>query len=84
MGTLMKKMLCQETCSTSSPPTTGPMAIARPDIAAQIPMAAPRSRPLNVAVMMDKEPGRSMAAPSPCGAVRSPVATTLSDRIPCQ
>ena len=61
-------MLCQETCSTRIPPTTGPMAMASPDMAAQIPMAAPRSFPLNVEVMMESEPGRSMAAPSPWSA----------------
>ena len=65
MGTLTQKMLCHETCSTRNPPMTGPMAIARPDMAAQTPMAAPRSRPLNVAVMIESDPGRSMAAPSP-------------------
>ena len=70
-GTLMKKMLCQLTCSTSKPPSTGPTATASPDMAAQIPIAAPRSRPWKVAVMMESEPGRSMAAPRPCSALKA-------------
>ena len=41
------------------------MAMASPDMAAQMPMAAPRSLPLNVAVMIESEPGSSIAAPSP-------------------
>jgi hypothetical protein len=65
IGTLMKKMLSHDTFSTRYPPTTGPTAIARPDMAAQMPMAAPRSLPWNVAVRMESEPGSSMAAPNP-------------------
>ena len=37
-------------------------------MAAQIPIAAPRSRPWKVAVMMESDPGSSMAEPSPCRA----------------
>ncbi len=80
IGTLTKKMLCQDTCSTRKPPTTGPMAMARPDMAAQIPMAAPRSLPVNVAVMIDSEPGRSIAAPSPCTARKATSCSVLPDR----
>jgi hypothetical protein len=65
-GMLTKKMLCHDTCSTRNPPTMGPMASASAENAAQIPMAAPRSRPLNVAVMIESEPGSSSAAPRPC------------------
>ena len=72
IGTLMKKMLCHDTCSTSNPPITGPMAMARPDMAAQMPMAAPRSGPRNVAVMIESDPGSSMAAPRPWRA-RNPI-----------
>ncbi len=65
IGTFTKKMLCQLTCSTSHPPMSGPRAMASPDMAAQMPMAAPRSLPVNVAVMIESVPGRSIAAPSP-------------------
>ena len=59
-------MLCHDTCSTRNPPTIGPTASASAENAAQMPMAAPRSRPLKVAVMIESEPGSSSAAPSPC------------------
>ena len=39
MGTLMKKTLCQETCSTNRPPTIGPAAVAMAVAETQIPMA---------------------------------------------
>ena len=50
-------------------------------MAAQMPMAAPRSFPLKVAVMMDRDPGSSMAAPSPCTA-RNPTRVPVEPESP--
>ncbi len=38
-GTLMKKTLCHEMCSTKNPPTIGPAAVAVADALTQIPTA---------------------------------------------
>ena len=67
-GRLRKKTARQLTCSTSQPPLTGPIAVVialNPD---QTPIARPRSRLSNVALMMARLPGTRKAAPMPCSA----------------
>ena len=50
MGVMVKKMLFQEKCSSSHPPTIGPRAMATPVVAPQSPMALARS-PRSVKVL---------------------------------
>ncbi len=71
-GRLMKKIDCQETCSTSTPPSTGPIASASAETPAQVPIACPRSCGGNVFVMIDSVAGIISAAPMPWAA-RPPI-----------
>ena len=64
-GRLMKKIDCQETCSTSRPPRTGPIASASAETPAHVPIACPRSWGGNVFVMIDSVAGIISAAPMP-------------------
>ena len=48
------------------PPTSGPMASARADDPAQMPIAVPRSRGGKVAAMIESVAGFMRAAPAPC------------------
>ena len=64
-GTLMKKIQFQLTCSVRRPPTSGPIASAIAETPAQMPIALPRSRGGNVAVMIDSVAGFISAPPSP-------------------
>src|ERR1700729_411028 len=65
-GAMAMKMLAQLKCSSSQPPTSGPMAMATPAIAPHRPMARPRSL-LSVKTLeiSDSVAGKVMAAPSP-------------------
>ena len=72
------KMLTQVKCSSSQPPTIGPIAMATPPIAPHKPMARARSpRSVKTLEMSDSVAGNVIAAPSPitaraamsCGAV---------------
>ena len=45
IGTLTKKIDSQPLASTSTPPTSGPIATAAPVVAPHSPIAVPRSRP---------------------------------------
>jgi hypothetical protein len=45
IGTLMRKIASHPMCSTTRPPTSGPIATAAPVVAPQIPNAVPRSGP---------------------------------------
>ena len=66
-GTFRKNTLCQPRLSTSTPPSTGPAASASADTPAQMPMACARSSGSgNVLVRIDRVPGSSSAAPTPC------------------
>src|SRR3954462_7734677 len=67
-GTLRKKIDCQETFSTRKPPTTGPMASARAETPAHVPMALPRSCGGKAVEMIDRGAGSISAAPPPCTA----------------
>ena len=64
-GTLMKKIQFQLRFSTIRPPTSGPIASAIAETPAQMPIAWPRSRGGNVAVMIDSDAGFISAAPTP-------------------
>ena len=59
-------------CSVITPPTSGPIASASADTPAQIPIAIPRCRAGNVAVMIDSVAGFINAAPTPC-TTRAPI-----------
>jgi hypothetical protein len=65
IGMLMKKIQLQLIFSVSSPPTSGPNASASAETPAQIPIAVPRWRGGNVAVMIESVAGFINAAPIP-------------------
>ena len=65
-GTLTKKIQFQLMCSVIRPPTSGPIASASAETPAQIPIAVPRWRGGNVAVMIESVAGFISAAPTPC------------------
>src|SRR5579862_78009 len=66
IGTLMKKTHRHEAMSVSSPPTSKPIALPAPDIAAYTPIARVRAGPSsNVSPMSDKAVGAAIAAPHP-------------------
>ena len=71
-GTLTKKIQFQLTCSVRRPPTSGPIASAMAETPAQMPIALPRSRGGNVAVMIESVAGFIIAPPSPC-TTRAPI-----------
>ena len=64
-GRFRKKIARQETYSVRAPPTTGPIASARPDTPAHVPIAFPRSSGGNAVVMIARVPGIMKAAPMP-------------------
>ncbi len=72
IGTLMKKIQFQLTCSVRRPPTSGPIASAMAETPAQMPIARPRSRGAKVAVMMESVAGFISAPPRPC-TTRAPI-----------
>ena len=53
----MRKTEPHQKCSSSAPPTTGPIATARPTAPAQMPMAWPRSRGSKTFEMIDSVDG---------------------------
>jgi len=60
------KMPAQLKCSSSQPPTIGPIAMATPAIAPHSPMARARSlRSVKTLEISDSVAGKVMAAPSP-------------------
>jgi hypothetical protein len=66
------KIACQPNAPTSSPPTSGPAAKARPMTAPQMPIARRRSGPSNSCASRPSELGNTIAAPSPWTA-RAPI-----------
>lgn len=77
IGTLMKKtepqslpvsQLNQLGCSSSRPPSTGPMATAPPTAADQMPIARPRSCGGKMTVTIDSDTGMTEAPPTPISA----------------
>ena len=81
IGTLMKKIQFQFTCSVSRPPTSGPIASAIAETPAQMPIALPRSRGGNVAVMIESVAGFISAPPRPC-TTRAPIRNAAVRREP--
>ena len=65
-GTLTKKTQCQLRCWVRRPPASGPIASAMAATPAQMPIAVPRCRGGNVAVMIESEAGFMSDAPIPC------------------
>ena len=65
-GTLMKKTARHESHCTSAPPRSGPAMMETAVSDDHVPIAFPRSFAGKTAVMMDKLPGTSSAAPRPC------------------
>ncbi len=65
IGTLMKKIQLQPMCWVMSPPARGPIARAMADTPAQIPIAIPRCRGGNVAVIIESVAGFMSAEPAP-------------------
>ena len=61
------------------PPTTGPTAAVMPLNADHVPMAWPRSDAGNVALISDRLPGTSKAAPTPCRARAAMSGSALAD-----
>ena len=61
----MKKIQFQLMCSVITPPTSGPIASASAETPAQIPIAIPRWRGGNVAVMIESVAGFISAEPTP-------------------
>ena len=68
-------------CSVIAPPTSGPNASAIAETPAQMPIAVPRCRGGNVAVMIDSVAGFISAAPTPC-TTRAPIRTLALDAKP--
>ena len=65
IGRLRKNTHRQEACSTSQPPSTGPMAVViavKPD---HVPIAAPRLFSSKDVLIIARLPGTSRAAPTP-------------------
>jgi hypothetical protein len=72
-GIFAQKMPRQPTVPTSTPPSTGPSAMDRPNTPSHTPMARARSaRPVNVFVMMPSAAGLSIEPPTPCR-IRKPI-----------
>ena len=72
IGTFTKKIELQPACSVRRPPTSGPIASAVAETPTQIPIAVPRCRGGNAAVMIDSVAGFMSAAPTPC-TTRAPI-----------
>ncbi len=68
IGTFSQKIHCQDAPSTTAPPTSGPMAMARPPTAPQAPRARPRRCGVTAADSSVRVSGITMAAPTPCTA----------------
>ena len=66
-GMFAQKIPRQPTDPTSTPPSTGPSAMERPNTPSQTPIARARSaRPVKVFVMMPSAAGLSIEPPTPC------------------
>ena len=66
IGTFTKKMYRQERPLVSTPPSSGPMATARPVTVPQTPKATPRSRPRNASASSASDTANMIAPPTPC------------------
>ncbi len=68
MGRLMKKMDRQPSVSVSTPPASGPMAVAPPSVAPKAPSARGRAAPENSTRSSGVPVANSTAPPTPCSA----------------
>ena len=68
MGRLTKKMDRQPNASVSTPPASGPMALAAPIVAPKTPRARARAGPENSARSSGVAVANSTAPPAPCSA----------------
>ena len=68
IGTFSQKIHCQEVPSTTAPPTSGPMAMARPPTAPHAPRARPRRAGGTAADSRVSVSGMTTAAPTPWSA----------------
>ncbi len=66
IGTLTKKIHCQPSPSTSTPPASGPTRVATPAVAPHTLIATPRRSAGKIRVIVDSVCGVSSAAPTPC------------------
>jgi hypothetical protein len=66
IGTWTKKIHCQPSRSTSTPPASGPTSVATPAVAPHRLIATPRRSGGKIRVMVDSVCGVSSAAPMPC------------------
>ena len=71
-GMLTQKIARHDSASISAPPPAGPITVAIPVQAVQVPTALPRAAPSNVAARIASEPGTSSAPAKPCAA-RAPI-----------
>ncbi len=67
-GTFSQKIHCHEMPCTTAPPTSGPIATARPPIAPHAPSAAPRRSAGTAALRIVSVSGVRIAPPTPCAA----------------
>jgi hypothetical protein len=74
-GTLIRNASRHDQACTSSPPSSGPIAPARPDSPDHAPIARARSSRTNADWMIASEPGVSSAPPMPW---RARAATSIS------
>ena len=65
IGTLTQKIQCHDSVSVSTPPATGPSATPAPEIADQMPSAAPRRSAGKAAVIIVSVSGMITAPPMP-------------------
>ena len=65
IGTLIQKIHCHERPSTTAPPTSGPIATARPLIPPQAPSATPRRSGGTALERIVRVSGSTIAAPMP-------------------
>ena len=75
-GTLSQKMYCQAQPVVTAPPTSGPMAMATPPMAPQMPRAALRRSGRTAALRRVSDRGMIIAPPAPCrarAATRTPM-----------
>ena len=65
---MTQKIQCHDRAPVSTPPATGPSATPKPEIAAQMPSAAPRRSGGNAAVIIVSVSGMIAAPPMPSSA----------------
>ena len=68
IGTFSQKIHCHEMPSTTAPPTSGPIATAKPAIPDQAPSAAPRRSADTAPLRIVRVSGVTIAPPRPCRA----------------